>query len=321
MMKKVIKSALATPAIWRLAAGMLRPRGVTVLMYHRIPDDDEALPGTPESLFRRQMQWLRDNCTPIGPDQVMQAASEPAGTRPPVLVTFDDGYRDFHDNAYPILHELRIPALVFLATGSIDSGCMIWTDQVEWVVRRSKRASLALPWARDREWPLDTDAARGLFVRACKDHLKEVPQVERLSLLEEIYAALGSADNAMESDRQMLDWPEVRATLEYTVYGGHTHNHPILSMLDDAEAEREIELCRDRIRDETGIAPRYFAYPNGRARDFTDTTAKLLRKHGFECAYSTIEGLHRHGDDPYAIRRQYTGGSTLGDFALRVAGR
>lgn len=321
MMKAMIKSALALPAVWRVVSSTLRARGVTVLMYHRITKQGDEFAGTTAAMFRSQMQWLKGNCRPIAPHEIMEAAREPAYRKPPVLVTFDDGYRDFHDRAYPILHDLRIPALVFLATGSIDSGCMIWTDQLEWAVRRTTRANLPLPWAREVPLPLDTDEARTTFARICKDFLKQVPLGQRLALLEEIYASLGGASSLAEFDRQMLNWAEVRATLEFTFYGGHTHNHPILSRLSDDEADAEIRLCRDRIRDETGIAPRYFAYPNGLVRDFTETTKALLRKHGFEYGFSTIEGLHRWGDDPYAIRRQHAARSSLGEFALRVVGR
>lgn len=321
MIKPFIKSALVRPPLWQIASRALRPRGVTVLMYHRITQPGEEYSGTTASMFRSQMQWLRRNCRPIAPREITEAARESARGRPPVLVTFDDGYRDFHDRAYPILHELRIPALVFLATGSTDGGGMIWTDQLEWAARKARRASLAPPWAGDAPLPLGDAAARLAFARTCKEHLKQVTQAQRLVWLEEIYAGLGVGSIPAESDRQMLNWAEVRATLEFTVYGGHTHNHPILSQVSDAEAEDEIRLNRDRIRDETGIAPRYFAYPNGRARDFTETTKALLRRYGFDLAFSTEEGLHRRGDDPYAIPRQYTGGSTLGDFALRVIGR
>lgn len=37
-----------------------------------------------------------------------------------VLVTFDDGYRSFYTNAYPILVQLNIPAVNFVITGNLD---------------------------------------------------------------------------------------------------------------------------------------------------------------------------------------------------------
>jgi len=49
------------------------------------------------------MQWLRAHCDPIGPDALVERSRSPRRTKPAVLVTFDDGYRSYHDLAYPVL--------------------------------------------------------------------------------------------------------------------------------------------------------------------------------------------------------------------------
>jgi peptidoglycan/xylan/chitin deacetylase (PgdA/CDA1 family) len=136
-----------------------------------------------------------------------------------------------------------------------------------------------------------------------------------------LFDELGVDSQDGGAGRQMLSWAEVRATIGLTRYGGHTHTHPILSQVSGERAEREIRLCHERIAAETGIAPRFFAYPNGRAQDFGDETKAILRRFGYELAFSTIEGLHAPGMDRYAIRRQPTGSTRLEDFAWLVAGR
>jgi peptidoglycan/xylan/chitin deacetylase (PgdA/CDA1 family) len=234
-------------------------------------------------------------------------------------VTFDDGYRDYHDQAYPVLHELRIPAVVFLATAFVDRGGLIWTDAVNWAVHRSRRPYAELPWDGSRQ-ALTSVPERDACVDASKAFLKNVSDAERTWWLAELLVALEVDPQDGAAGRQMLNWDEVRATMEYTRYGGHTHTHPILSQVGAREAEEEIRSCRDRIRAETGQAPRYFAYPNGRAQDFTEETKGILQRCGFELAFSTIEGIHQRGMDCYAIRRQPTGGRTIGDFAWLVAG-
>jgi peptidoglycan/xylan/chitin deacetylase (PgdA/CDA1 family) len=132
---------------------------------------------------------------------------------------------------------------------------------------------------------------------------------------------LGVAGREAEMERQMLNWSEVRATLGLTRYGGHTHTHPIMSQLEASELEREVSVCRDRILEEVGVAPRYFAYPNGRAVDFTDESKMVLRRYGFDLAFTTIEGVNSQDTDPMALRRIPTGAATLGDFAWLVSGR
>jgi peptidoglycan/xylan/chitin deacetylase (PgdA/CDA1 family) len=321
VIKRALKGAAATPLGWRLAARLRGDRGVCVLMYHRVTRRGDPFPGTDLDEFVRQMRWLRRTCTPIAPEDLERAPGVAPSGRPPVLVTFDDGYRDYHDHAYPVLAELGIPSLVFLATSFVDHGGLIWTDAVTWAMRSSPRASLALPWDRGTTLPLSGAAERERAARACKDRLKAVSDAEREACLLALFAELAVDPQDGSAGRQMLEWAEVRATMGLTRYGGHTHSHPILSQVDADRAEREIRTCRDRIATETGVPPRYFAYPNGRADDFTDETKTILRRCGFELAFSTIEGLHAPGADPYEIRRQPTRSERLSDYAWLVSGR
>jgi peptidoglycan/xylan/chitin deacetylase (PgdA/CDA1 family) len=317
-LKRAIKASLASPLGWRLAAP-LRRRGVVVLMYHRINAGGEHFPGMPLSRFRSQMTWIRDHCTPVRPEEVLDAARRSSRIRPPVVITFDDGYRDYHDAAYPVLRELRIPAAVFLATDFMDRGGLMWTEALHWAGCTSPKPSVRLPWHSGREMGLANDAARAAFIQEAKQHLKGVPDEERRRLLAELLESLGSPSAEDRLGRQMLTWDEVRATREGTCFGGHSHTHPILSQLEPTAMEREICTCRDRIEAQTGEAPRCFAYPNGRAVDFNELTRDLLRRHGFEIAFSTVEGINGPDADPLALRRQHSGGSTLGDLAAIVA--
>jgi peptidoglycan/xylan/chitin deacetylase (PgdA/CDA1 family) len=119
----------------------------------------------------------------------------------------------------------------------------------------------------------------------------------------------------------MLTWDEVRATADLTRFGGHSHTHPILSRLDGARAEQEIRTCRDRIAQETGRTPIYFAYPNGRATDYTDETKQILRRNGFTVAFSTREGIAGADSDWMAVPRLPGEAADLADFAWIAAGR
>lgn len=319
MSKKAIKSVLAHGPGWLLSAP-LRRSAVVVLMYHRITRPQDPFKGSDLDQFREQMRWLKQHCRPIAPEEYVEAVRRPSRLRPAVLVTFDDGYRDYHDNAYPVLHELKIPAVVFVATSFLDSNRLIWTDAVNWAFLRSTRAEVALPWAPQNLLRLGDENGRERGARIAKDFLKDQPDAERQQLQAQLFDALGVNPEDGSAGRQMLTWDEARATLEFTRYGGHTHTHPILSQLPFEAADEEIRLCRDQIQSRIGIPPRYFAYPNGRAQDFTEETKASLRRHGFELGFATIEGVNDANSDRYAIRRQPTAARNLADFAWLVAG-
>jgi hypothetical protein len=110
-LKRGLKRMLASEAGWRSIGTLLRDRGVMVVTYHRVLGEDRRLSGISVEAFTAQMRWLREHCEPIAPADFVSRVGSPRSRRPPVLVTFDDGYRDYHDLAHPVLKALGIPAV------------------------------------------------------------------------------------------------------------------------------------------------------------------------------------------------------------------
>jgi peptidoglycan/xylan/chitin deacetylase (PgdA/CDA1 family) len=104
--------------------GAVADTPIPVLMYHRVADDGD--PGlaryrvTPVQ-FEQQMEWLKQNSfTPLSLD-LLKAARQGDGQLPrrPVLITFDDGYCDFYDHAWPVLRKLAFSSLMFVVAGKV----------------------------------------------------------------------------------------------------------------------------------------------------------------------------------------------------------
>ena len=317
---KILTKATLTSRVGWYCLSSIRAGNVAVLMYHRIHRSGTPFSGVDPDRFREQMRWLSRQCRPIAIDELADAARIPSRHNPAILVTFDDGFRDYHDHAYPILEELRIPAVVFVATAFLDHGGAIWTDVVQFAMATTRERRIAPPWNRAIVHELDSPEARERAAQACKTFLKGIPDVERRSAVSALLGELGVDEAAIEATygRQMLTWDEVRATREFTTYGGHSHTHPILSQLDDDGIEYEIATCQRRLTEELGAPARHFAYPNGRSVDFDARVQAALRRHGFESAFSTNDGRVTADVDWMAIPRKAAGGSTLADFAFSV---
>lgn len=99
-------------------------------MYHYIsaPPEDadeyrEDLSVTPEN-FRAQMQYLAENgFTPIDLYTLSLAvAAKQSLPARPVVITFDDGYVDHYQHAFPILREFGFTATFFIITEYVDAG-------------------------------------------------------------------------------------------------------------------------------------------------------------------------------------------------------
>ncbi|HEY1120695.1 MAG TPA: polysaccharide deacetylase family protein, partial [Haloferula sp.] len=95
-----------------------------ILMYHRVAPEGAAATSrwrlTPEA-FEEQLRYLRDaGFYSVTLDQWREAAhsKKPLPGRA-VLLTFDDGYRDFAEHAWPLLKRYGFSAIVFLVAGRI----------------------------------------------------------------------------------------------------------------------------------------------------------------------------------------------------------
>jgi peptidoglycan/xylan/chitin deacetylase (PgdA/CDA1 family) len=115
-----------SPPLPRFHAG--GPVAVPILMYHRVGPTPRAARAITRMLtvsradFAEQMRWLRS----AGFHAITQGQLFGARVlglplpRRPVLITFDDGYRDVLWNAAPLLHRLGMPATMYVVTGRVD---------------------------------------------------------------------------------------------------------------------------------------------------------------------------------------------------------
>ena len=95
-----------------------RPREVPILMYHRVAEVENSAWCVPSDIFERQMQFLRQQgYTSILPADLAahQRWGSPLPKRP-IIITFNDGFRDCLTTAEPILRQYGLRAIVFLIT-------------------------------------------------------------------------------------------------------------------------------------------------------------------------------------------------------------
>src|SRR6185312_15111586 len=91
---------------------------VVVLCYHAI---HPAKPfATPPSLFEEHLRWLDATCNNIKFSESLTAISRKEPERPAVAITFDDGYLDNFEYAFPLLQKYHLAATFFVTTGLIE---------------------------------------------------------------------------------------------------------------------------------------------------------------------------------------------------------
>ena len=92
----------------------------SILMYHSIAENGRFFTVSPP-VFERQMAYLRARRVPVITLAALLerlAAGEPAGGT--VVITFDDGYADNYEQAFPVLRRYGFPATIFLVPNASD---------------------------------------------------------------------------------------------------------------------------------------------------------------------------------------------------------
>ncbi|MBI2956061.1 MAG: polysaccharide deacetylase family protein [Acidobacteria bacterium] len=104
-----------------------------ILTYHSISAGHSPL-CTPPEAFAEQMDWLASGgaCVLRLGELMGALRRQQPLPRHAVVLTFDDGFRDFYDAAFPVLEKHRLPATVFVVTGYCGRTNR-WPGQPAWV--------------------------------------------------------------------------------------------------------------------------------------------------------------------------------------------
>jgi len=110
----------------------LRP-GPRILIYHQVGSSLGRQMELPTEAFNDQLEWLQSEGSVVSLEEALARADDPDSHRLYVL-TFDDGYRDVYENAYPLLASAGLPFLVYLTTQPIEtqSGTTPGAEPLTW---------------------------------------------------------------------------------------------------------------------------------------------------------------------------------------------
>lgn len=231
-----------------------------------------------------------------------------------VSFTFDDGFRDNLELAYPVLARHGVPMSVFVATGFPEHSAILWWNEIERLLLGRKKLSLSLG-DRPLELDLSTPEQKQTAFRRIAHHIRNSPEGSIADRLSALYAQFDIDPHA--SVKQLaLSWDEVKelSRLPKVTIGAHTINHPVLSRLDDEACRREIAGSKSQLQEKLGQEVSHFAYPFGGPGDISARHAQIACDLGFKSALTTYSSnVHRaHANFPFELPRIAVGMSMTG---------
>ena len=230
-----------------------------------------------------------------------QRASE-QDRRPLMAVTFDDGYLDNYEKAFPLARELQIPITIFLISGYIEKGNALW-----WATRLLRVAPAGNVTFEGQPYDLrDLDERQALAEAIDARYSQCTSSRAREQFLTSLYKTLSmpSSFALKEQPAPLVSWKQVSEMEEsgWVTYGAHTVHHPNLGELTDpAVARYEVEESRLDLQQRLGHEVRTFAYPFGGTGEYGPGAA---RQAGFDWALTTQSGENVSQTDPHLLFRR-----------------
>lgn len=268
---------------------------LSVINYHRVneparvvPLDDGVLDATPQS-FDQQLTILKRHFNVVGLQQVLayfRGAELPPN---PALITFDDGYRDCHDQALPILQRHGLKAVFFIATDYVSSRRLYWWDRVHYLVRQARRPYLRLSYPSPMT--LDLEAGRNKAARRLLSTIKHTFDLDLERLLQQVAeAAEVPWSRRLErelADEHVMTWDQVLALQQADMdIGSHTRTHLPLQTLPLERLNQELAGSRRELEERLRVPITSIGYPVGRpVAQFTAIRTALMQA-GYELGFT-----------------------------------
>jgi peptidoglycan/xylan/chitin deacetylase (PgdA/CDA1 family) len=289
------------------AAGVLSHTGLTrvvsslsgasraplIVGYHRVVEDfassaETAIPSLLVSvgMLERHLDWLGRRYRFVDLDELgaLLESGRPID-RPVAAITFDDGYRDFHDLALPTLRKKGVPAALFVCTDLVGTERAQIHDKLYLLLGRRRSH---VPLNADVPLPDITGMKPYPAMRAL---LESVPW----NGLQQVVEALEAEDSIPEHTYSpSVTWEGLdRIRRAGMVVGSHTRNHIVMTNESHQRVIDEVVESRRELERKLGAPVRHFAYPSG---IYNASSVNAVAAAGYRFAYTTCR--HRSPEHP-----------------------
>jgi peptidoglycan/xylan/chitin deacetylase (PgdA/CDA1 family) len=302
-----------------------RPKAL-VLMYHRITSlaiDPWQLAVTADH-FDQHLEVLKK----IGPVISTCSLVEQLRTKKlkdhSIVITFDDGYFDNYENAFPLLKKHGLPATFFITTSQLGKKTEFWWDALESIIIHTPSLpghisismhGITIDYALQDEVVL-TDATkkalenwralenqnskRSRLYELLWQQMRPLSSVQQEDILAYLQNWAGHVPERKENYAMSEASLKEMASHPLITVGGHTETHPDLACHKKDYQEYEVTENKKRLSNITGIPPECFAYPYGR---YNQESTAAVKASGYKAAFTTNTSIVKTSNDLYLLNR------------------
>ena len=309
---------------------MIRER-LTVVMYHYVRDLRNSrypgIKGCDIRDFRAQISFLEKHYHFVTVEEVIAAYNgEFCLPSHPVLLTFDDAYKDHFEYVFPILEHKHIQGAFYPPVKAVTEHTVLDVNKIHFILASTPAEKMDDLLRRTRslledfrkEYPLreysyyfDKLAVANRFDPKEVIFFKRLLQVEleeslRRQMTDILFREVVGMDESSFSRELYMSVDQIRCMVDCGMHvGSHGYDHYWLSSLSPEKQEEEIARSIDFIRSIGGDSKSWtICYPYG---DYDDATIASLKRHGCKLGLTTRVDLadlyDKEGDAIFKLPR------------------
>ena len=256
-----------------------------ILCLHRVSNNNDILfPPLKISVFEKLIKYISKNFNVCNTNEFFNKKSENKKIK--ILLTFDDGYKDFVINALPILIKYKIPAVHNIIINAVEKNEIPWTQKINDIINlmyinkaygiyNVKNYSFTISKNLDETISSGMKLYRALLNEKYDNRSKFIKELQTLSGFSYIL-------------NQMMDWNDIKICLKNNIeIGSHSYSHDLLSTIQNFEVlQKEINLSKKIIENNLKTKVNVIAFPNG---DFNNMVVEISKKNDYKYLLSTDE--------------------------------
>ena len=272
--------------------------GMILMLHHvRPPRPDRFQPNrllevTPYFLEMLLRKLRRSKLDIVALDEMHRRLTNGDTSRRFVCVTFDDGYRDNLQFAYPLLKKYEVPFALYIPTSFPDRLGELWWLALEAVIARNDRIGLLVDGKEQRFDCRTVEDKRALF-NSIYGWLRQMQTEEEVRNVVRDLSRRYQVDIAAFCEELCMTWDElaILAADPLVTIGAHTVNHVMLKKVSEKAARTEMEMSRSVIAASLGVRPEHLAYPVGDVTSAGPREFQIAQELGFKTAVTTRPGV------------------------------
>jgi len=295
--RRLLARVCGAVGITHVLENLLHRDALLVLNYHRVgnaeetPYDSGTFGPTAEE-FDWQLAYLKSRFHCISLDEAVAMIRGQAPMRQGLLLTFDDGYLDNYQVAFPMLRSHGMQAIFFLPTSFIGTQRLPWWDTIAYIIKHSPKDSFKITYPQPAEFQIEKSRPSVTVFQLLSSCVHN-STTDYAPLIEQLENACDCARPNGSSERCFLNWDEAREMQAAGMsFGSHTHNHEILSGLPLERQVTELTESRTILQRELRRTIDTLAYPVGQRYTFNSDTLTAVQRAGYRAAFSFYGGAN-----------------------------